>query len=120
MSSLVSDSTRTVPLVLRAENVWKSYEDGAITVLRGVDLEAAQGETIAHGAGKGRVIAIGGDVFGEDATGACAEIGGFDGGRRHSRMDFAQDCGTRVVNGEGRHQFSVAFRGTAYGLASRT
>jgi lipoprotein-releasing system ATP-binding protein len=60
MSSLVSDSTRTVPLVLRAENVWKSYEDGAITVLRGVDLEAAQGETIAlcgpSGCGKSTLL----------------------------------------------------------------
>ncbi len=60
MSSLVSDSTRTVPLVLRAKNVWKSYEDGAITVLRGVDLEAAQGETIAlcgpSGCGKSTLL----------------------------------------------------------------
>jgi ABC-type lipoprotein export system ATPase subunit len=60
MSSLVSDSTRTTPLVLRAENVWKSYEDGAITVLRGVDLEAAQGETIAlcgpSGCGKSTLL----------------------------------------------------------------
>jgi ABC-type lipoprotein export system ATPase subunit len=60
MSSLVSDSTRTAPLVLRAENVWKSYEDGAITVLRGVDLEAAEGETIAlcgpSGCGKSTLL----------------------------------------------------------------
>ena len=60
MSSLVSHSTRTAPLVLRAENVWKSYEDGAITVLRGVDLEAAQGETIAlcgpSGCGKSTLL----------------------------------------------------------------
>jgi lipoprotein-releasing system ATP-binding protein len=60
MSSLVSDSTRTAPLVLRAENVWKSYEDGAITVLRGVDLGAAQGETIAlcgpSGCGKSTLL----------------------------------------------------------------
>jgi len=60
MSSLTTDSTLTSRFVLRAENIWKSYEDGAITVLRGVDLEAARGETIAlcgpSGCGKSTLL----------------------------------------------------------------
>jgi ABC-type lipoprotein export system ATPase subunit len=48
------------PIVLRAEDVWKSYDDGAIAVLKGVDLEAAQGETVAlcgpSGCGKSTLL----------------------------------------------------------------
>lgn len=60
MSGLVTDPTRAGRLVLRAENVWKSYDDGAIAVLCGVDFEAAQGETIAlcgpSGCGKSTLL----------------------------------------------------------------
>ena len=35
---------RQASIVLRADDVWKSYDDGTITVLKGVDLEAAEGE----------------------------------------------------------------------------
>jgi len=60
MSSLATDPTRSGQVVLRAENVWKTYDDGAITVLRGVDFEAAQGETIAlcgpSGCGKSTLL----------------------------------------------------------------
>ncbi|HEY2469390.1 MAG TPA: ABC transporter ATP-binding protein [Terracidiphilus sp.] len=60
MSGLITHSVRTGQIVLRAENVWKSYDDGAITVLRGVDLEAGQGETIAlcgpSGCGKSTLL----------------------------------------------------------------
>jgi len=47
-------------VVLRAKNVWKSYEQGAITVLQGVDFEALQGQTIAlcgpSGCGKSTLL----------------------------------------------------------------
>jgi ABC-type lipoprotein export system ATPase subunit len=60
MSSLVTRSGLSSGVVLHAESVWKSYEDGAITVLRGVDFEAAQGETIAlcgpSGCGKSTLL----------------------------------------------------------------
>jgi ABC-type lipoprotein export system ATPase subunit len=60
MSSLATDPTYSRQVVLRAENVWKTYDDGAITVLRGVDFEAAQGETIAlcgpSGCGKSTLL----------------------------------------------------------------
>ena len=60
MTGIATDTTRSGRTVLRAENVWKSYEDGAINVLRGVDLEAGQGETVAlcgpSGCGKSTLL----------------------------------------------------------------
>jgi lipoprotein-releasing system ATP-binding protein len=47
-------------VVLRAENVWKSYDDGAIRVLNGVNFEAHAGQTIAlcgpSGCGKSTLL----------------------------------------------------------------
>ena len=47
-------------IVLRAEGVWKSYDDGAITVLRGVDFIGLAGETVAlcgpSGCGKSTLL----------------------------------------------------------------
>ena len=48
------------PVVIHACNVWKSYDQGTITVLNGVDLEAHQGEAIAlcgpSGCGKSTLL----------------------------------------------------------------
>jgi ABC-type lipoprotein export system ATPase subunit len=47
-------------IVLRADNIWKSYDDGAIAVLKGVDLVAFAGETVAlcgpSGCGKSTLL----------------------------------------------------------------
>jgi ABC-type lipoprotein export system ATPase subunit len=47
-------------IVLRAENVWKSYDGGAITVLKGVQFEAFEGQTLAlcgpSGCGKSTLL----------------------------------------------------------------
>jgi ABC-type lipoprotein export system ATPase subunit len=60
MTTLQKESASADRVVLRAEKVWKSFDDGAITVLRGVDFEAAQGETIAlcgpSGCGKSTLL----------------------------------------------------------------
>jgi ABC-type lipoprotein export system ATPase subunit len=46
--------------VIRVENVWKSYDDGAIAVLNGVDLEIRSGEAVAlcgpSGCGKSTLL----------------------------------------------------------------
>jgi ABC-type lipoprotein export system ATPase subunit len=50
----------TPRIVLRAEDVWKSYDDGAIAVLRGVDFSGFEGETVAlcgpSGCGKSTLL----------------------------------------------------------------
>ncbi len=47
-------------IVLRAEDVWKSYDDGAIAVLKGVNFEAIEGQTTAlcgpSGCGKSTLL----------------------------------------------------------------
>jgi ABC-type lipoprotein export system ATPase subunit len=57
-------------IVLRAEDVWKSYDDGAIAVLKGVDLEAAEGETVAlcgpSGCGKSTLLHLFGGLDSPD------------------------------------------------------
>ncbi len=57
-------SSRVLPaesrIVIRAQNVWKSYDQGAIKVLNGIDLEARKGEAIAlcgpSGCGKSTLL----------------------------------------------------------------
>ena len=50
----------TSRIVLRAEDVWKSYDDGAITVLQGVNFTGFEGETVAlcgpSGCGKSTLL----------------------------------------------------------------
>lgn len=55
-----SDQSRSAPVVIEAQNVWKSYDRGAIAVLNGVDLAARKGEAIAlcgpSGCGKSTLL----------------------------------------------------------------
>ncbi len=65
----------TQPVVVRAEDIWKSYDDGAITVLNGVDFEATQGETIAlcgpSGCGKSTLLHLLGGLDTPDRGRVC-------------------------------------------------
>lgn len=58
ISTSAPHSVATV--VLRAENVWKSYDEGTIRVLNGVDFEAVEGQTVAlcgpSGCGKSTLL----------------------------------------------------------------
>jgi lipoprotein-releasing system ATP-binding protein len=60
MSTLATSPNSQARIVLRADDVWKSYDEGTITVLKGVDLEAAEGETVAlcgpSGCGKSTLL----------------------------------------------------------------
>jgi len=57
-------------IVLRAENVWKSYEDGAIEVLKSVSFEAIAGQTVAlcgpSGCGKSTLLHLFGGLDAPD------------------------------------------------------
>jgi lipoprotein-releasing system ATP-binding protein len=58
MSTAISQTSGRI--VLRAEDVWKSYDEGTITVLKGATFEVAQGQTIAlcgpSGCGKSTLL----------------------------------------------------------------
>ena len=47
MNSSTAQASSKNRIVVRAEDVWKSYDDGAIEVLKGANFEAAEGQTVA-------------------------------------------------------------------------
>ncbi len=60
MNLTTTETNGSGRIVLRAESVWKSYDDGAIEVLKGVSFEAVEGETVAlcgpSGCGKSTLL----------------------------------------------------------------
>ncbi len=57
-------------VVLRAEDVWKSYDEGTITVLKGIAFEAIEGQTVAlcgpSGCGKSTLLHLFGGLDAPD------------------------------------------------------
>lgn len=70
----MKDSSATINtgnrIVLRAEDVWKSYDDGAIAVLKGVSFEVSEGQTVAlcgpSGCGKSTLLHLFGGLDSPD------------------------------------------------------
>ena len=60
MTSIGNGPNGSSRIVLRAEGVWKSYDEGAIAVLKGVDFSASEGRTAAlcgpSGCGKSTLL----------------------------------------------------------------
>jgi ABC-type lipoprotein export system ATPase subunit len=75
MNSSVAATTNSSRIVLRAEDVWKSYDAGAISVLKGVDFEAVEGRTVAlcgpSGCGKSTLLHLLGGLDEADRGRVC-------------------------------------------------
>jgi lipoprotein-releasing system ATP-binding protein len=75
-------------VVLRAEQVWKSYDAGAITVLKGVDFEAVEGRTVAlcgpSGCGKSTLLHLLGGL--DEADKGSVMVNGQELGRNGSPL----------------------------------
>ena len=78
--------------VIRFEDVWKSYDDGAIAVLNGVDLEVAAGQTVAlcgpSGCGKSTLLHLAGG-FDLPSRGKVT-VNGRDLGRCRGMVEFTR------------------------------
>ena len=75
-------------IVLRAEDVWKSYDDGAISVLKGVDFEAVEGQTVAlcgpSGCGKSTLLHLFGGLDAPDR--GHVSVNGIEVNRRRNLL----------------------------------
>jgi lipoprotein-releasing system ATP-binding protein len=75
-------------VVLRADQVWKSYDAGAITVLKGVDFEAVEGRTVAlcgpSGCGKSTLLHLLGGL--DEADQGSVTVNGRELGRNGSPL----------------------------------
>ncbi|MDR3725382.1 MAG: ABC transporter ATP-binding protein [Terracidiphilus sp.] len=81
---------KTPAAAIRMEDVWMSYDDGAIAVLNGVDLEVAHGETVAlcgpSGCGKSTLLHMAGG-FDRPDKGTVA-VNGSDLSQRKDMVSF--------------------------------
>ncbi len=77
-------------IVIRASDVWKSYDKGAITVLKGVDFEAVAGQTVAlcgpSGCGKSTLLHLIGGL--DLADQGSVFVNGIEVNRNRNMVDF--------------------------------
>ncbi|WP_263351543.1 ABC transporter ATP-binding protein [Acidicapsa acidisoli] len=75
-------------VVLRAKNVWKSYDEGSIEVLKGADLETFEGQTVAlcgpSGCGKSTLLHLFGGL--DDADKGTVSVNGVEINRHRSPL----------------------------------
>ena len=88
--STLADTTAGSRVVIRAEGVWKSYDDGAITVLKGVDFEALQGQAVAlcgpSGCGKSTLLHLVGGL--DEPDRGRVIVNGVELNRRRDMVQF--------------------------------
>jgi ABC-type lipoprotein export system ATPase subunit len=75
-------------VVLHAVDVWKSYDQGAITVLKGVDFEAREGQTVAlcgpSGCGKSTLLHLFGGL--DEPDRGQVSVNGLEVNRRRNLL----------------------------------
>ena len=85
-----ADRLATAPVIIRAHDVWKSYDQGAIAVLNGVDFEARKGEAIAlcgpSGCGKSTLLHLIGGL--DQPSRGTVQVNGKELGRRRDMVHF--------------------------------
>jgi lipoprotein-releasing system ATP-binding protein len=76
--------------VLRAEGVWKSYDEGTITVLKGVDFEVVEGQTVAlcgpSGCGKSTLLHLFGGL--DEPDRGSVSVNGIEVNRRRNLLQL--------------------------------
>ena len=84
------EPTSLDPAVIQAINVWKSYDQGTITVLNGVDLEARKGEAVAlcgpSGCGKSTLLHLIGGL--DHPNAGSVKVNGAELGRGRDMVHF--------------------------------
>jgi lipoprotein-releasing system ATP-binding protein len=88
-------ASNSAPALLCAENVWKSYEDGSIPVLNGVDLELFSTQTVAicgpSGCGKSTLLHLLGGL--DEPTSGRVLIHGTDLRKRRRTQYLRHEVG---------------------------
>jgi len=77
-------------VIIQATNVWKSYDQGTITVLNGVDLDARKGEAVAlcgpSGCGKSTLLHLIGGL--DQPSAGSVKVNGAELGRGRDMVNF--------------------------------
>ena len=91
-----ASASKSAAAVLRAENVWMSYEEGSIPVLNGIDFEVFPAQTVAlcgpSGCGKSTLLHLLGGLD-EPTRGRVFIHGKQSGDRRHSQHVLRHEVG---------------------------
>jgi ABC-type lipoprotein export system ATPase subunit len=88
--STLPNGSNPARIVIRAEDVWKSYDDGAITVLKGVNFEACEGQAVAlcgpSGCGKSTLLHLVGGL--DEPDRGRVVVNGVELNRRRDMVQF--------------------------------